>query len=94
MPITTIQLLNIRSLADIYLQLGQQVELPADFGCNLDALYDFLSASLAGPIELIWTQQEQDCQYLSNKDSKGIINLLEEIAEERADFEIRLNQDD
>jgi ribonuclease inhibitor len=92
MPVTNIQLQNIQSLQDIYQQLGEQVQLPADFGCNLDALYDYFTVSLAGPVVLHWPDQLQNCQQLSKKESKGILSVFEDVVSERDDFEVRLNQ--
>lgn len=88
MPVKTqIQLRQIRNLHDIYQQLGEQIELPADFGANLDALYDFLSASLAGPVQIHWPDCQQCLSLLSKKDADAITTLFQDIAEERDDFE-------
>ncbi|QZA79356.1 barstar family protein [Deefgea tanakiae] len=92
MPVITIQLKNIQSLQDIYQQLGEQVQLPADFGSNLDALYDFFTVSLAGPVVIHWPDQLQNCQRLNPKERKGILNVLEDVVRERDDFEVRLNK--
>jgi ribonuclease inhibitor len=89
MPI--IQLHQIRTLHDIYQQLGEQIELPADFGANLDALYDFLTVSLAGPIQIHWPDCQQSLRLLGNKDAAAIMNLFQDVAEERDDFELTKN---
>ncbi|WP_027467605.1 barstar family protein [Deefgea rivuli] len=89
MPIKTqIQLRQIRTLHDIYQQLGEQIELPAEFGANLDALYDFLSTDLAGPIQIHWPDCQQSLAFLDKKDAEAIMNLFKDIADERDDFEL------
>ena len=84
---TQIQLRQIRTLHDIYQQLGEQIELPAEFGANLDALYDFLSTDLAGPIQIHWLDCQPSLILLGKKDATAIVNLFQDIADERDDFE-------
>lgn len=86
MPVK-IQLQHIRTLHDIYQQLGKQVELPADFGQNLDALYDFLSTDLAGPVQIHWPDCQQCLAALKPHDAAAIMNLFAEISDERDDFQ-------
>jgi len=42
------------TLDAVYDSLRAQLGLPAQFGRNLDALWDALTTELPGPIEIVW----------------------------------------
>ncbi|MBM5570343.1 MULTISPECIES: barstar family protein [Deefgea] len=91
MPVVHIRFEQIQSLQDIYQQLGEQVELPVDFGRNLDALYDFLAASLAGPVQIDWPDQLASRDQLGQKNLQALSDIFADLTAERDDFQIFLN---
>lgn len=91
MPVVHIRFEQIQSLQDIYQQLGEQVSLPADFGNNLDALYDFLAGSLAGPVQIDWIDHLDSSDRLGKPNRQAIMDIFADIAQERDDFQLILN---
>ncbi len=78
---------QIRTPAAFYAELGKSVELPAHFGKNLDALWDFLTTELGGGLEIHW-HNFASYSAEEKKQMNGIRKLLEEAGAERP--EIRL----
>lgn len=78
---------QIRTPAAFYTELGKSVKLPAHFGNNLDALWDFLTVDLAGGLEVHW---DNFVSYSTEEKTQmnGIRKVLEEAGAERP--EIRL----
>jgi ribonuclease inhibitor len=78
---------QIRTPAAFYAELGKSVKLPAHFGQNLDALWDFLTTELGGGLEIHW---HNFASYSADekKQMNEIRKLLEEAGAERP--EIRL----
>ena len=69
---------EIESFEDFYQQLGEKTILPAYFGHNLDALWDFVTVDLAMPAQIIFenfTEQKQEAYGV-------LLGLLEEAANE------------
>lgn len=78
---------KIRTPDAFYAALGNCVKLPAHFGNNLDALWDFLTAELHGGLEIHW-QNFASYSTVEKKQMNAIRKLLEEAGAERP--EIRL----
>ncbi|NEN74947.1 barnase inhibitor [Pelistega sp. NLN82] len=76
----------IHSEAEFYNALAQQVKLPSYFSHNLDALWDFLSTDLEGPIEWYWLEHQQSKAFLSKTFYDQLMILLQEMEVEREDF--------
>jgi len=79
------RLTNIDTPAHFYDELARQLELPAHFGRNLDALWDALTGDVEGPLEIVW----EDCETASAKlgaDYAKLAGLLKEVAAERTDL--------
>ena len=73
----------------IYTAFQRQLNLPAHFGRNLDALYDALTADVAGPVEIVW----QDHAWARPKLGPGydrLITTLREVESERGDVRLVL----
>ncbi|MFO1470734.1 MAG: barstar family protein [Turneriella sp.] len=78
---------KIRTAAAFYAELDKCVTLPAHFGNNLDALFDFLTTELAGGLEVHW-QNFAAYTAEEKKQMNGIRQVLEDAGAERP--EIRL----
>lgn len=78
---------QIRTPVAFYVELGKCVKLPAHFGNNLDALWDFLTTDLVGGLEIHWSGF---AAYSADEKTQmnEIRKLLEEAGAERP--EIRL----
>ncbi|TJZ65426.1 barstar family protein [Chitiniphilus eburneus] len=87
---THVVLQQIRNLNDVYDQFARQLELPADFGRNLDALHDVLSGSVAGPVVITWRGCLQSLPLLGQDQFDNLLGVLNEVAGERSDLEVRL----
>ncbi|ETD70428.1 hypothetical protein V757_07945 [Pelistega indica] len=85
-----IELKNIQRIDDIYTALDQAVELPSYFSKNLDALYDFLSTDLPGPITIQWFDATESRYLLGNELFETLIDLFTSVEEERDDFRFLL----
>lgn len=80
-------LANIDSVARFYDELTRQLELPAHFGRNLDALWDTLSGDVEGPLEIVW----EGCDAASARlgaDYPKLVGVLKEVAAERDDVKL------
>jgi ribonuclease inhibitor len=93
MPIKKVSLdgKNIASLNDFYDQLSTQLSLPGHFGCNLDALWDVLSADVEGPYEIAW-KHAADSKKLMGRDFDRALKLLKDLKKERDDFKLKIEQ--
>jgi len=89
MPVKRCILRDIRTLAQLYDELARQLDFPAHFGRNLDALWDVLSGDVEGPFEIVWEGAEQAKPALGG-DYAGLVALLNEAAAERDDFTFTL----
>ena len=87
-----IQFKDIRNMADLYRQFAEQAEISVDFGNNLDALYDELSANLQGPIQITWHDFNAAQALLGEASSKALLELFTDVATERADFQFTISK--
>ena len=81
--------LSIHSLDDLYDQLSNRLSLPAHFGRNLDALWDVLSTDIEGPFKIVWKHSD-DSKKSMGKDFERVVKLLQELEEERDDFQLTI----
>lgn len=79
------ELQAIQSLDDVFSQMATQLNFPAHFGRNLDALYDTLANDIAGPITIIWRQHEPSRLKLG-EDYELLVAILEDVSAERGDL--------
>lgn len=89
MPLKRCRLHDIRTLAQFYDELARQLDFPAHFGRNLDALWDILTGAVEGPFEIVWEGTEQAKPALGGDYAK-LLALLNEAAAERDDFTFTL----
>lgn len=82
-------LAEIRSLAQFYEEVARQLDFPAHFGRNLDALWDVLANDVEGPLEIVW-QDTAMSQAAMGGDYAKLVALLEDLAEERNDVALKL----
>lgn len=82
---------NIRSLDDLYDQLGAMLSLPGHFGRNLDALWDVLSAEVQGPFAIIW-EHSADSKRNMGKDFERAMKLFKDLQKERKDFTLKIEK--
>ncbi len=78
---------SIRSMEDFYTEVSRELKFPEHFGRNLDALWDVLTADIAGPIHLIWDDSAVSQQSMG-KDFDKICALLKNEKKERDDFQV------
>lgn len=73
----------------IYTTLQHELQLPAHFGRNLDALWDALTTDVQGPFEIVW----RDHAWARGKlgaDYDRLVTTLREVEQERSDFRLVL----
>lgn len=83
------RLTDIRSTAQFYDELACQLDFPAYFGRNLDALWDVLSGDVEGPLEIVWDGTQLSRASMGS-DFVALVELLEEAAAERGDLTLKL----
>ncbi|MBM3115586.1 barstar family protein [Jeongeupia naejangsanensis] len=81
---------DIRNMDDVYDQLGRQLPLPAHFGRNLDALFDFLTVDAAGPLTLNWPDAADARTHLGTERHAALLATLRDAADERSDLQLRI----
>ena len=86
MSMKSCTLRNVRSLDDVYDALVAQLDLPAHFGRNLDALYDSLGADVEGPLEIVWHDAHASRPHLGSDVYTALLEILQTVAEERGDM--------
>ncbi|MFC7421171.1 barstar family protein [Iodobacter arcticus] len=79
---------HIRKLSDAYQQLTAQLDFSNDPINNLDALYDELSASLEGPIQITWENSAEAKGALGKEDYAALLAVFEDAAAERDDLTV------
>lgn len=82
---------SLRSLGEVYTELARQLGFPEWFDPNLDALWDVLTREIPGPVRIHWedawrSQQRLGVDYLSLR------ALLQQVAQERDDFVLELDE--
>jgi ribonuclease inhibitor len=80
---------TIHSKEDFYDCLARELSLPGYFGHNLDALWDMLTATVEGPIALIWEHSETS-EHAMPEDFAQIKQVLMDAAQERRDLTIEI----
>ena len=76
---------SLDSAAAVYARLARELDFPAGFGNNLDALWDTLSGDVRGPIEIVWHDAAQARLRLGPVYDR-FVALFAEVAAARADF--------
>ncbi|HPN35897.1 MAG TPA: barstar family protein [bacterium] len=79
---------SFTSLNDVYDSLARQLNFPAHFGRNLDALWDVLTTDIPGPLSITWKAYRASRAALG-PDYIRISRLLQEVARERHDVILR-----
>ncbi len=88
---TTVTLTAAHDTMDaIYSALQDQLDLPRHFGRNLDALYDVLTADVAGPVEIVW-QEHTWAKPKLGADYDRLVTTLRDVENEREDFRLVLS---
>lgn len=82
-------LTDIRATERFYDELARQLDFPAHFGRNLDALWDVLSGDVEGPLEILWDGTQLSRASMGGDYAK-LVALLEEVAAERGDMTLKL----
>ena len=82
---------NCRSKRSVIGRIARDLDLPAHFGHNLDALYDSLTTDVKGPIEIMWRRVDSARKRLG-PDFTAIVDVLQQVARERADFTLELQE--
>ncbi len=70
--------------------ISKQLEFPAWFRPNLDALWDILTTDTEGPVEIIWDACDQSEKRMG-VDYKRVADLLISVDQERSDITVRFN---
>ncbi len=60
MSVSSLEFDGVASPDDFYSHLKAQVSLPKSFGRNLDALFDYLTTDLSGPVAIVWRSYAAD----------------------------------
>jgi ribonuclease inhibitor len=79
---------TLDSAAAVYNALGSQLDAPAYFGKNLDALWDLLTSWPEPPIEIVWQNSQRSAAILG-KDFAEIIQVLR-MAQKRGHIRLSL----
>jgi len=82
---------TLQSLDALYDRLARRLHFPAHFGRSLDALWDVLSADVAGPFEIVWTSADASKKSLGRNYTQ-IVKLLRKLEKERDDFRLVILQ--
>jgi ribonuclease inhibitor len=72
----------------IYAPLAAGLDVPA-FGHNLDALWDVLTATIPGPIEIVWKDHAKVRKRVGKRLDR-LIATLREVEKARKDFRLVL----
>ncbi len=86
MPLKRCVLREIRSTDRFYAELARQLDLPAHFGGNLDALWDSLTGDLLGPAEVVWEDAASARAALGDVEFETLAETLRAVSDERSDF--------
>jgi ribonuclease inhibitor len=89
MPLTRIEFVNVHAPIDFYEQVEAQLDIDETLSRNLDALYDLLSADVAGPIELVWHESAFSRTALGDWYAQ-VLDVLQAVVTERSDVSLSL----
>lgn len=73
----------------VYEALQRQLDLPAHFGRNLDALWDALTKDVAGPVEIVWRDYATARAHIGPPLDR-LADVLRDAAAERPDLRVRI----
>jgi ribonuclease inhibitor len=73
----------------IYNTLQRELDLPAHFGRNLDALWDALTMEVPVPVEILW-KDHAGAKVKLGQDYDRLITTLRDVENEREDFLLTL----
>ena len=79
---------KMTSLVSLHNYLHQALELPEDYGMNLDALHDCLT-ELAVPTEIIISKRVTEEKYLGWY-GKQLLAVLQDVAEENEALQVKI----
>ncbi|UJR78592.1 barstar family protein [Sandaracinus amylolyticus] len=77
---------RVRSESDFHRELSALLDFGPHYGCNLNALWDRLSADLERPILLVWTKSEQSRAAMGTATFDAIVAVLERTRRQDLDF--------
>jgi len=77
----------IGSLDVFYDEVAHQLDLPAYFGRNLDALWDVLTTDIAGPVKVVWEHATASREAMG-EDFDRVADVLKQVALDRDDFQV------
>lgn len=81
----TLEGASLENLQAVYESLSKQLDFPAHFGNNLDALWDVLSTDIRGPFEIVW-RDSANSEFALESDFRRLIELFDALRDEREDF--------
>ena len=73
----------------IYTTLQRELDLPAHFGRNLDALWDALTMEVPFPVEILW-KDHASVKVKLGQDYDRLLTTLQDVENEREDFLLTL----
>jgi ribonuclease inhibitor len=80
---------DVATTAAVYRRLAHDLQFPAHFRPNLDALWDVLTRDVKGPVEIHWRNSARARKKLGPAFAR-IVGLLREVEAERDDFRLTL----
>jgi len=66
---------------DFHQQIKSLLALGEYYGCNLDALWDFLATEVERPVHLIWSNSELSSKRLGQEYFERIVAIFEAVKE-------------
>lgn len=82
---------DFKTIEELHTTLQQILELPAEYGCNLDALWDSLTGQIELPMQIEWLNYEQSREYLGDY-AEQVLGLMEEVQGEGNGFRVWVQQ--
>lgn len=73
----------------VHARLARDLDLPAHYGANLDALWDVLTTDIAGPVEIEWRDAER-AQAALGPAFERFASLFRKVAARRDDFRFHI----
>ncbi len=78
---------DFTTVEELHLKLKQALRLPADYGANLDALWDGLTGQVELPMQIEWLNYEQSYANLGSY-AEQVLGLMEEVQGEGNGFRV------